>query len=184
LRTCRRSHVECLGLRGWFSSPYSSRRPSHNQRRAVLDVVKALAALDPLGCGLDDICAQLIGSSYVPTKLDLISALTRCASSRMVKISSMPSGIPPQSRQTRSAEADALRATLSAPFNYQQIDRTRLRDQRVRLQVTRFGVGVTPHPRSSSRRADTMSARFERTPPHHERLDRVRRGAHGLRRTC
>ena len=27
----------------------------------------------------------------------------------------MPSGIPPQSRQTRSAEADALRATLSAP---------------------------------------------------------------------
>jgi hypothetical protein len=29
-----------------------------------------------------------------------------------------------------------------------------------------------------------MSARFERTPPHHERLQRVRRGAHGVRRTC
>jgi hypothetical protein len=77
----------------------------------------------------------------------------------------------------RSAEADALRATLPAPFNSQEIDRTRSRDQRVRLQVTRFGVGVTPHPRSSSRRADTMSARFERTPRHHERLQRVRKGA-------
>jgi len=43
-------------------------------------------------------------------------------------------------------------------------------DQRVRLQVTRSGVGVTPHQRSSSQRADTMSARFERTPPHHEHL--------------
>ena len=29
-----------------------------------------------------------------------------------------------------------------------------------------------------------MSARFECTPPHHERLQRVRRGAHGVRRTC
>jgi hypothetical protein len=36
-----------------------------------------------------------------------------------VKISSMPLGIPPQSRQTRSAEADALRATLPAPLNNQ-----------------------------------------------------------------
>jgi hypothetical protein len=31
----------------------------------VLDVVKALAALDPAGFGLDDICAQLTGSTYV-----------------------------------------------------------------------------------------------------------------------
>ncbi|MBY0497362.1 MAG: hypothetical protein K2Y23_24435 [Cyanobacteria bacterium] len=38
-----------------------------------------------------------------------------------------------------------------------------------------MGVGVTPHQRSSSRRADNMSARFERTPPHHERLQRVGR---------
>ena len=38
------------------------RRPSHGQRRAVLDVVKALAALDPAGFGLDDACAQLEGS--------------------------------------------------------------------------------------------------------------------------
>ena len=41
------------------------RRPSHDQRRAVLDVVKALAALDPAGFGLDDACAQLEGSTYV-----------------------------------------------------------------------------------------------------------------------
>jgi hypothetical protein len=31
----------------------------------VLDVVKALAALDPAGFGLDDACAQLEGGSYV-----------------------------------------------------------------------------------------------------------------------
>jgi hypothetical protein len=62
----------------------------------------------------------------------------------------MPLGIPPQSRQMRSAKADALRATLPAPFHNQNIDRTLSRDQRVRLQVTRFGVGVTPHQRSSS----------------------------------
>jgi hypothetical protein len=31
----------------------------------VLDVVKALAALDPSGFGLDDICAQLGISTYV-----------------------------------------------------------------------------------------------------------------------
>ena len=34
-------------------------RPSHHQDRAVLGVVKALAALDPAGCGLDDASAQL-----------------------------------------------------------------------------------------------------------------------------
>jgi hypothetical protein len=91
-----------------------------DQDRAVLDGVKALAALDPTGCGLDAACAQLERSTYVmPTKLDLISALTGCTSSRIVKISSMPPGIPPPSRRTRSAEADALRATLPAPFNNQ-----------------------------------------------------------------
>jgi hypothetical protein len=37
----------------------------HDQDRAVLDIVKALAALDPAGCGLDDACAQLKGSTYV-----------------------------------------------------------------------------------------------------------------------
>ena len=38
----------------------------HNgQDRAVLDVVKALAALDPAGSGLDDACAQLESSTYV-----------------------------------------------------------------------------------------------------------------------
>jgi hypothetical protein len=31
----------------------------------VLDIVKALATLDPSGFGLDDACAQLEGSTYV-----------------------------------------------------------------------------------------------------------------------
>ena len=39
------------------------RRPSHDQSRAVLDVVKALAPHDPAGFGLDDACAQLEGST-------------------------------------------------------------------------------------------------------------------------
>jgi hypothetical protein len=40
-------------------------RPSHDQDRAVLSVVKALAALDPAGCGLDGASAQLEGRTYV-----------------------------------------------------------------------------------------------------------------------
>jgi len=40
-------------------------RPSHEEDRAVLDVVKALAMLDPAGFGLDDACAQLEGRIYV-----------------------------------------------------------------------------------------------------------------------
>ena len=75
---------------------------------------------------------------------------------------------PSAVRQTRSAAANALRAKLSAPSTTNRLIAHILCNQRVRLQVTRFGAGVTPHPRSSSRRADTMSARFEHTPPHHE----------------
>ena len=39
-------------------------RPSHDQDRAVLGVVKALAALDPSRYGLDGACAQLEGRTY------------------------------------------------------------------------------------------------------------------------
>ena len=57
------------GMRCTFDADFCLRtrlrRPSHDQRRAVLDVVKALAALDPAGFGLDDACAQLEGSTYV-----------------------------------------------------------------------------------------------------------------------
>jgi hypothetical protein len=40
-------------------------RPSHGEDRAVLDVVKALASLDPAGFGLDAASAQLEGRAYV-----------------------------------------------------------------------------------------------------------------------
>ena len=53
-----------LNSRRWFS-PASA---ITDQRRAVLDVVKALAALDPADFGLDDACAQLEGSTYVMAK--------------------------------------------------------------------------------------------------------------------
>jgi hypothetical protein len=39
-------------------------RPSHVQRRAVLSVVKALSALDPAGCGLDDASAPLLNAWF------------------------------------------------------------------------------------------------------------------------
>ena len=60
------AHGIALHFRRMISaSVLALRRPSHDQRRAVLDVVKALAALDPAGFGLDDACAQLEGSTYV-----------------------------------------------------------------------------------------------------------------------
>ena len=74
--------------------------------RAVLDVVKALAALDPAGFGLDDACAQLEGSTYVMAdnaRRRFGVLLTGGASRRIVRFSSMPSGIPLQSRRTPSA---------------------------------------------------------------------------------
>jgi hypothetical protein len=51
LPTARRRHGRC-------------RASEDDQDRSVLDVVKALAALDPAGFGLDDACAQLEGSTY------------------------------------------------------------------------------------------------------------------------
>ena len=73
----------------------------------MLDVVKALAALDPSGFGLDDACAQLEGSTYVMAgearRIFLI--LTRAAGSRIVKISSVPS------RTLSAVAADAERCS-------------------------------------------------------------------------
>jgi hypothetical protein len=46
-------------------SEFGLRRPSHDQPGGVLDVVKALAVLDPAGCGLDGASAQLGGRTYV-----------------------------------------------------------------------------------------------------------------------
>jgi hypothetical protein len=52
-------------MRCTLSDGSRRRRPSHEQHRAVLGVIKALAALDPTGFGLDDGCAQLESSTYV-----------------------------------------------------------------------------------------------------------------------
>ena len=64
----------------------------------MLAVIKALAALDPAGFGLDDACAQLEGSTYVMAEearcrfgIVAVLVLTRGAGSRIVKISSVPS---------------------------------------------------------------------------------------------
>jgi hypothetical protein len=74
------------------TSQRASRRSSsteighhQDQDRAVLGAVKALASLDPAGCGLDGVSAQLKGRTYVMADESsssfhvLISALTRRA---------------------------------------------------------------------------------------------------------
>ena len=112
------AHGMYLDLEDGFRLRTHLRRPSHDQSRAVLDVVKAHAALDPACFGLDDACAQLEGSTYVmadEARLHFCVDRMRQRSYREDLVDA--SGIPPQSRQTRSAEADALRATLPAPLN-------------------------------------------------------------------
>jgi hypothetical protein len=97
-------------------------RPSRDHDRAVLGVVKALAALDPAGYGLDGASAQLeVAPMRWPTKLVLISALTRRVRSRIVKFSSVPSRTPPQSRQTRSAASERSQSKAISAFNNQSI---------------------------------------------------------------
>ena len=92
----------------------------HDQDRAVLDIVKALAALDPAGCGLDDACAQLGGSTYVMADEARPQFSIDAVHRRSYRQDLLgASCTPPQSRQVRSAEADALRATLLASFDNQ-----------------------------------------------------------------
>jgi hypothetical protein len=91
-------------------------RPSRSEDRAVLDVIKALAALDPAGYGLDDACAQLESSTYVMAdearphfRVDQMNQQSYCED--LIDAIAHPSAV----RQTRSAVANALRAKLSAP---------------------------------------------------------------------
>jgi hypothetical protein len=46
-------------MRRTFCDGFGRHRPSHDQDRSVLGVVKALAARDPTGFGLDAASAQL-----------------------------------------------------------------------------------------------------------------------------
>jgi hypothetical protein len=89
----------------------------HNgQDRAVLDAVKALASLDPSGCGLDGASAQLEGRTYVMAEEARPQSCVDAAHRRSYREDLVgASRTPPQSRQTRSAVANALRAKLSAP---------------------------------------------------------------------
>ena len=79
----------------------------------MLDVVKALAALDPAGFGLDDACAQLEGSTYVMAEeaRRIVSVLTRAAGRRIVKISSVPS------RTLSAVGSDAERCSRRSQSN-------------------------------------------------------------------
>ena len=112
LRTAAERSVICAPFGSELSAAYSLQF-AHGTRRAFdtdsgsrhncighhmisvdlcSNVVKALAALDPAGFGLDDACAQLEGSTYVMAESSLpFSVLIRAAGRRIVKISSVPS---------------------------------------------------------------------------------------------
>jgi hypothetical protein len=86
----------------------------------VLGGVKALATLDPAGCGLDTASAQLESRTYVMADEARPHFCVDAAHGRSYREDLVgASRTPPESRQTRSAVANALRAKLSAPFNNQ-----------------------------------------------------------------
>jgi hypothetical protein len=121
-----RSHTACVALSTPVLRAYSTPRPSHYQRRVVLDGVKALAALDPAGYGLDDACAQL--ESHLCDGRGTSShrfVLTRLARRAYRRRSShrCHRALSPKSDPTRSGAAAALRATLQLPSK--QLDRSR-----------------------------------------------------------
>ena len=84
-------------------------RPSHDQSRAVLDVVKvSLRSTLRASALTTPVRSSKVALKRWPTKLDFISALTGCASGRFVKISSM------HRASLRSlARRGALKPTLS-----------------------------------------------------------------------
>ena len=66
LRTCQRSVAKLVVLLTVLLDVHSRQKSAITTISIeLLDGVKALAALDPAGCGLDDACAQLEGSTYV-----------------------------------------------------------------------------------------------------------------------
>ena len=81
----------------------------------MLVAVKALASLDPAGCGLDAACAQLEGRTYVMADEARPQFCVDAAHRRSYREDLVgASRTPPQYSQTRSAVANALRAELSA----------------------------------------------------------------------
>ena len=100
----------------------------------MLGIVKALAALDPAGCGLDAASAQLEGRTYVMADEARPHFCVDAAHRRSYREDLVgASRTPPQSRQTRSAVANALRAKLSAPSTTSRLIAHISCDQRVRL---------------------------------------------------
>jgi hypothetical protein len=86
----------------------------------VLGAVKALATLDPAGAALTaPPRSSKVALTCWPKKLVLNFALTRRVRSRIVKISSVPSRTPPQSRQTRSAASERSQSKAISAFNNQ-----------------------------------------------------------------
>jgi hypothetical protein len=78
----------------------------------VLGGVKALAALDPAGCGLDAACAQLEGRTYVMADEARPQFCVDAAHRRSYREDLVGAWrTPPRSRQARSAVANALRAS-------------------------------------------------------------------------
>ena len=134
--TRRRSRAERAALSTTDSAAVLAlHRPSHDQRRAVLGIVKALAALDPAGFGLDDACAQLEGSTYVMAEeaRRRFSVLTRAAAQTYREVLVGAIAHPLRSRIRRGALQPPLSEQRCSSFN-NQLDRSRgasSRDHRV-----------------------------------------------------
>ena len=162
--------------------PYRLRRPSHDQRRAVLDVVKALAALRPAAraAGLDDACAQLEGSTYVMAE-EARRIFRVDPSSRQTYGEDLVGAITHplrESHPTRSAAAIALRATLQL-LQQPMIDRASLARAITASDLrSRVSLSASRHIRAHRhRRAGITSARSSA-------LHRSTNIRHRVRREC
>ena len=109
-------------------------------RGAATKGVKALAPLDPTGCGLDGASAQLEARIYVMADearphFCVDPAHRQSYREDLVGAIAHPSAVPPDAeRCSQRSQSKAL-----SLFNNQSIDRAHFScDQRVRLQVTRL----------------------------------------------
>ena len=146
------------------------RRPSHGQDRAMLDVVKALAALDPAGFGLDDICAQLRGSTYVmadEARLHFCVNRTRSRSYREDLIDAIghPSAVSPDAellKPTLSEQRCQLPSTTSTSIGHCpaiSARSTSSRALRCRRHATSTLIVIARRPQVGARRAHSTASR-------------------------
>jgi hypothetical protein len=145
------------------------RRP-HDQRRAVLDVVKALAAVDLRAPAFDDVCAQLEGSTYVmadEARLHFCVDRTRSRSYREDLIDAVghPSAVSPDAellKPTLSEQRCQLPSTTSTSIGHCpaiSARSTSSRALRCRRHATSTLIVIARRPQVGARRAHSTASR-------------------------